>query len=401
MNKINYGIAKTGKDFEGILKLVKEVFDDDTKKLAKDLMFNSPKKDRNIFFYAYDQIKEKYVGTICLIDVSVKFSGVKVKAAEYGIAATDKRYRGLGINQRLSEMFFDECVKGDYSITLLEGIPNFYRKYGFNYAVPMENESLNLSDIETNHYENIKIRKANKEDINLINKEHIKATDKLGFCKYKEKEIIDAQMHSYTSKVTTKEYYILEEDNNIKGYFTLNDDNGIKVTDISYNLPFKFYEKVLSFLKKEKSMKQLSANIPNNTKFTKFLRIKGSKREGQYAWQLRIIDDYKFLKDIKSILESRLNKSIYKDEEIEFYYNNFKYLVKVAINNGKIHLEKQKRKGCFDFNLTSQGATKLFFGDKNMDEIKSFLPDCHVDQKYKNIVYILFPKLLTHFYNNY
>ena len=109
MNKIKYKIATTKSEFEGIKELCENVFGKKEKELVHDLAYNSPKKDKNIFFYAYDSKRDKYVGTVCLLDMPIKYGEVTLKAAEHGIVATDENYRGQGINKKLTEMFFNKA----------------------------------------------------------------------------------------------------------------------------------------------------------------------------------------------------------------------------------------------------------------------------------------------------
>ncbi|MEC9489176.1 MAG: hypothetical protein UMV23_06835, partial [Halanaerobium sp.] len=53
------------------------------------------------------------------------------------------------------------------------------------------------------------------------------------------------------------------------------------------------------------------------------------------------------------------------------------------------------------FRLTPQGAVKLFFGSYDLDQILSFLPDCHLSPAYREVIETLFPRLDSHFYINY
>ncbi|SIR19113.1 hypothetical protein [Halanaerobium kushneri] len=78
MGNIKYSIASTVDEFENLKKLVDDVFDGEVKELADDLFYKSSNRNKNIYFYAYDETNNKYVGILSLIDVALKlFLGEK------------------------------------------------------------------------------------------------------------------------------------------------------------------------------------------------------------------------------------------------------------------------------------------------------------------------------------
>ncbi len=401
MKNIIYKLAKTEEDFEGLKEVVVSVFDEEVRDMAHDLFYKSPKRDKNKYFYAFDQDKNKYVGILCLLDTHVKYGEVKIKAAEYGIAGTLEEYRGRGVNNKLTELFLEKSNELGYDFLIIEGIPYFYRTYGFNYAVPMTGEKIDLERLKLQNKDSVQIRKATLNDLDFLVEEYNKATKIYDLVKIKDREIIRAQISVYDSSVISKDYFILEKRNKKIGYFTLNKVETPEISDISPFLTFSQYESVLSYFKNKK-YKTLKTDLKKENKFIKYFRAKGSEKTASYAYQLKIRDQYSFLKSIKPVLEKRVKNSIYANEEIKLHYNNYQDIIQFKLNKGKIYINKlEKNEGDNDFALIPQGAVKLFSGDKSMDEITNFLPDCYVKEKYSDLINILFPKLNSHFYMNY
>lgn len=403
MNNIDFRVAETEKDFEGLKNICQEIFDQEVKDLADDLFYRSPKNDKNICLCAVDQEKDKYVGILCLLDTPVRFGDITVKTAEYAIAGTIEKYRGQGINNKLTQLFFEKCRELDYELIIIEGIPYFYRRYGFNYVIPKTVEKLNLDklDLEIENKNKLNIRKAKDTDINyLVSACNSSAKDYEIFT-IKDEEIIRAQITKYTCGVAKKNYYILENQKKRVGYFTLNPYKDFQICDISSNLTFAQYEAVLSHFK-EKGNSKITTNLKKASKFVKYLRCKGSTGRRRYAFQLKILDEYIFLRKIKPVLEQRIASSIYKNENIILNYNNYQEIIQFKIKNSNITFAKLER-GEIDsnFSLIPQGAIKLFFGENKMSEIADFLPDCYVQEEFSDLIDILFPELATHFYINY
>ena len=401
MSNIIYKIARTKKDFECLKNMIKKIFDQEVYELADDLFYRSPKKEDNIYFCAYDNEAEKYVGILCLLDTPVKYGDVILKTAEYGIAGTLAEYRGQKINNKLTEMFFEKCKELNYNLAVIEGIPYFYRRYGFNYAVEMTNEKIDLFDLDLNNNNNLKLRKAESKDIDFLIKSYKNTVDSYDLCKIKDRKIIKAQLNNYLSDPVKKDYYIIENLENKIGYLTMDIGDEIHISDISNNLTFDQYESLIKYFKDE-GHKKITTDLKENNKFVKYLKSIGSTGGRWYSYQLKIIDEFKLLNKIKPILEKRIKNTIYSNEELTLNYDNYKEMIQIKINNGKINLQKLNRDELdSDLAFTPQGAVKLFFDEKQIEEITDFLPDCYVKDKYKDIVKELFTNMKGHFYVNY
>lgn len=401
MSNIEYRIASTDKEFEGLKNMSKKIFDQEVYELADDLFYRSPKNEDNIYFYAYDQEKAKYVGILCLLATPVKYGDVVIKTAEYGIAGTIKEYRGQGINDKLTKLFFEKTKELNYELVIIEGIPYFYRRYGFNYAVEMTNKKIDLDNLDLKNNKNLKFRKAESKELDFLVKSYKNTVNSYDLCKIKDKKIIKAQLDKYISAPVKKDYYILEDNKKKIGYFTVDIGDDIQISDISNDLTFNQYEAVLKYFK-DRNHKKITTNLKENNKFVKYLNSLGANGGRWYSYQLKIVDEFKLLNKIKPILEKRIKNSIYKNEKLTLNYDNYKEIIQIKINNSKINLQKLNRDEVdSDLALIPQGAVKLFFGEKEITEITDFLPDCYVKDKYNDIINLLFPQLNSHFYVNY
>ena len=107
LSKLKYAIAKSEEEFIGVRGLGDKVFPDErVGDFLQEINNKSEKKDQNICFYAFDNDKKKYAGTLSLIDTPIRYGDIILKACEYGVAGTDENYRFQGVNRTLTELFF-------------------------------------------------------------------------------------------------------------------------------------------------------------------------------------------------------------------------------------------------------------------------------------------------------
>ena len=81
--------------------------------------------------------RDGIVSALCLIPWRVRMGGAELSAAEMGIVGTAVNYRKRGLIRRLVEYFNGELEAGGFDLTHIQGIPYFYRQFGYDYAVPL------------------------------------------------------------------------------------------------------------------------------------------------------------------------------------------------------------------------------------------------------------------------
>ena len=128
---------ETDGDIEQNLELMQKVFreDRDVENLVKKLIFHHPTMTLKDFFV----IKHhgKVVASLNLIPVKWSIGGIPLKVAEMGCVATLAEHRHRGLQQRLINEFHEQVAEHGYDLCAIEGIPYFYRQFGYEYAIPL------------------------------------------------------------------------------------------------------------------------------------------------------------------------------------------------------------------------------------------------------------------------
>jgi len=99
--------------------------------------------------------------------------GIRLKVAEMGLVGTHGEHRGRGLQKLLNREFDRTLEEEQFDLAVIQGIPGFYHKFGYHYAVAMENHIvLPLEKIpDAFHNSNYTFRLACQDDIPFLMKE--------------------------------------------------------------------------------------------------------------------------------------------------------------------------------------------------------------------------------------
>lgn len=63
-----------------------------------------------------------------------------MKVAELGCVATLQEYQHQGLQRRLMAEYHERVSEQEYDLCAIEGIPYFYRQFGYEYALPLDEQ---------------------------------------------------------------------------------------------------------------------------------------------------------------------------------------------------------------------------------------------------------------------
>jgi ribosomal protein S18 acetylase RimI-like enzyme len=63
------------------------------------------------------------------------FAGIRLPVVQVELVGTDPRHRGRGLSGRLLHALHTRCAADGTALQVIEGIPYFYRRYGYEYAL--------------------------------------------------------------------------------------------------------------------------------------------------------------------------------------------------------------------------------------------------------------------------
>jgi hypothetical protein len=116
------------------------IHDDGVGGLTRELALRHPDADRMRWLAITDRVSGDIVSTLCLLPWTLVYSGIPVPAGEMGIVGTHKDWRKRGLIRSLVARFDEILSCEGYLVTHIQGIPYFYRLFGYEYAVPLETQ---------------------------------------------------------------------------------------------------------------------------------------------------------------------------------------------------------------------------------------------------------------------
>ena len=147
----------------------------DAKKIAHRLMSGDfPLMGPNDFGIVEDTSKEgnPVVACTCLWRHTWTYEGIPFSVGRPEFVATDPAYRNRGLIRALFEMFHERSEAEGDLVQGITGIPYFYRQFGYEYALELEDRRITpvslIPRAKEGESEPFTLREATGEDISLI-----------------------------------------------------------------------------------------------------------------------------------------------------------------------------------------------------------------------------------------
>ncbi len=399
---------ETDGDIEQNLELMRKVFKEDrgVDNLVKKLIFHHPTMTLKDFFV----IKHhgKIVAGLNLIPVKWSIGEVPLKVAEMGCVATLADFRHRALQRRLINEFHKKATKQGYDLCAIEGIPYFYRQFGYEYAIPLLEETRIRLDQIPDYESNLNIRPFTNEDIPKAMQLLTQSQRKFYVHIVRDEQIWRMQQETGIASADKFEGYAIEKDGTMVAYIRISDKHEMKVLILSEATDTDHYtgKAVLKFLKDtgmQRGFETLAAQISYHDSLTKQLIALGAvQRIPAYAWQIRVMDYVRIFQKMKALFEKRLAASAYCNLTERLNFNFYRYTVQVTVENGAIadiHRLEISEDRTIGFNPLV--FTQLLLGHRSRHELEMTYSDCNIRPSHKHLIDVLFPKLPSHIHSAY
>jgi len=401
--KFSIHIAENNKkeELQRILELNVNVHGESVRDYINHIFSNHPRKEDVLFLYIKDSNSNKIVSSISLMPLVWRFGITTVPVCEMGFVGTLEKYRGKELIVELNKLYERIMAEKGYIISVIRGIPFYYRKLGYEFAIPLDHRMfLSPSMIPQDDLEFLKIRKANLDDIELIaNKYH----------QYYEDFFISNLFYKdgYISKFLNDNYnefnastYLIETGGDFIAYFTF----GKSYDNLGYDIkPSRINRecgiKILQFTKEITSIEnpdQIDLAVREDTDLAELISELGGTTYYNYGWQVKIPNLKLYLENIQQILENRIYNSNFQGLTQDLRISNYQTTIILSFNNGLISTIKMEKgypkEGPYDLQIPGSILFKLFIGDRSFEEINHIIKDALVKHESREIVEVLFPK---------
>lgn len=399
---------ETGDDIEQNLELMRKVFGQTSgvDNLVRKLISHHPTMTLKDFFV----IKHhgKIVASLNLIPVKWSIGEISLKVAEMGCVATLAEYRNRGLQRKLINEFHKQAAEQEYDLCAIEGIPYFYRQFGYEYALPLLEETRVRIDKIPDYESKLKIRPFTNADIPEGMRLLEQSQKKFYVHIVRDWQIWKMQQETGITSADKFEGYAVEKDGMLVAYLRISDRPEEKELILRETTDTDHYvsKAILRFLKntgKQRGYETLVAQLSYNDPLTEQLVALGAAQHiPTYAWQIHIMDHVKIFQKMKPLFEKRLASSTYRSLTENLNFNFRRYTVQVKIENGMITcIQRLDSNEDRIIGLNPSAFTQLLLGHRNRHELEMIYPDFNILPSHKHLIDILFPKLSSHIYDAY
>jgi GNAT superfamily N-acetyltransferase len=404
------------------------VFNNASEGATCDILLHEHKAMSNEdFFLIEDAATGDFLAAICLIPWEISFEGVCIRAAMLEMVLSHPQYRKLGLIRKLILHFQSEVEKRGYDISIITGIPYYYRQYGYSYGLDYGcAEVLPVSCVHSDvpaESGNHKLRSAvSKETAETAGQYRLRCAvsmdiadlDRLYLENAAGKNVFIRRSREYWEYLIEKAGFdvrllVNTERDTIDGYFMVRENCEEQRIDISESA-FVDEKACLAGLTclKSKPLKAFWIISYDKDMLTSLARKSGSRRVRGTQWLLKTKDHAWFLNQLKPVLEKRLAaagfESITKDVTVNF----FRYAIKMYIYNGKISsiepvgfLDSSMGADGGDLCIPNDAFVRLLFGYRNLEELWDAWPDIVVKEESRQVLEALFPPLAVFLHTPY
>lgn len=403
-------------DGEELHQLFDTVFHPETVgQLARTMFDHQPRLEHRYWFAAEERASQQIVAAFALIPWTLAMEGVQLKTAEMGIVGTLEEHRGQGLMRRLNAEFDQVLLDEGFHLSMIQGIPGFYQQFGFRYAVPLENHiNVPLHAIadrreDIDEAEAYTFRLAEVADVPALMREDetYRASFSVACCR-------DAANWEYMlthSRETEygSEFWLMES---IAGdeshYFRIPRDGfgkGLIVSEVSDDIRHGAMQELLRFCKAralERDKPYVRLNVHNESVPGRLAISMGAEAGRPYAWQIKIPDVVRYLRQVGPVLEKRLQSSACAGYTGTARLNLYRSKVDLTWDNGSLVTVNPGEGECdATFSVPEDLLPPLFLGHRSWRELRHLRPDVGASGQGAVLLDALFPSTLSWIHEQY
>jgi predicted N-acetyltransferase YhbS len=387
-----------------------QIFGQGVAEMTRSFLLHHPATSPHHWLYIEDEASGQIVSSICLIPWVWRYEDVTLKSGEMGIVSTLESYRNRGLIRALDRRFKELLREEECDLSHIQGIPYFYRQFGYEYAMPLEAQwQIELRHILDRSDEKCySFRRATVQDIPVLMRLYDETTASLNISTLRSADIWQYMLeHTTGTDVEGETWLMLDTDNQPTGYFRLTlhgFGTGLIVSETS-RLSIGSAKALLTWLKAtalEQDKPYVRLNLPVTNDLLKVARGFGARDSGGYEWQMHIPDVAGLLRKLSPVLERRIAGSLFAGLSKKVILNLYREAFEMDFERGK--LVSVNAIGFCDggeIRLPPNLLAPLVLGYHTHQELRQMYPDVAIWGEARLLVDVLFPKMESFIYTNY
>lgn len=381
-------IAATNEEIIQIARFNAEIHGSELYNYILELYAYHPLSSNAYWLYIKNTSTTAILASLALLPNYWEIGNTQFRIAEMGFVGTLPDYRGRGLFGILNEIFEQLAAQENYMIAALRGIPYFYSKYGYCFALPTDaGHTISVDSFKVSE-QNIVIRRATPTDKSAILRLYSDT-----FSDY----YITTSPTIFTFSNTPANHFYVIESEQVLVYFQLEpifDPTTVVINQLSY-VSANQMNAILMYL--HTAFPEAQHITVRDMPWIEQYFSTAEHLDG-WQWQIKIINVQLFLQSLCTVFEKRIASSSFKGLTDEISISEYHTTFVLSFSKGKItdigsHVEFPSR--TVDLRIPPYLLPKLLLADKTIVELNHVHPDVLVNPTKADLLNSLFPKLTS------
>ncbi|NDJ77590.1 MAG: GNAT family N-acetyltransferase [Chloroflexi bacterium] len=411
-NGLTLKSISTEDEIERVAAFNDHIHGEDLDAMTRGLVLHHPHTRPEHWLFVEDDASRDVVSALCLIPWTWRCDGVELKAGEMGIVGTREDFRHRGLIRALDARFKELLNEGEYDLSQIQGIPYYYRLFGYEYALPLEGGwhlaphqvPEGVSDVPRYSF-----RQATIDDLPTLQAFYADMTGEIPIHAVRSPEVWRYLLEHPLLTANKVEFWLVTNaTGKVEGYTRVDQQGfgtGLIVAE-GYCPTHAAAVAMLQHLKAlalERDKPYIRLMDHDQNVLVQAARYYGARDDGRYAWQIMLPAPERLLHKLQPAFERRLAASPFQGLTRTVRLNLYRTAYDLRFEGGCLQTVDavgfQEQDAAISLPPTQ--LVPLALGYRTHAELREAYPDvrCYGQDAY--LVDVLFPKLDAHIHLMY
>ncbi|MDY7077859.1 MAG: GNAT family N-acetyltransferase [Chloroflexota bacterium] len=402
-------IATEERDVERVAEFNGTIHGPEVAAMTRNLFIHHPHTRVEDLTLVEDGRSGQVVSSLCLIPWTWRYEDVKIPTGEMGIVGTLEAYRHRGLIRAQVEVFKRRLSEHGCLLSHIQGIPYYYRQFGYEYALPLEGGlRLEMRYIPTPPDAPFTFRLATRDNIPKLMQLYDEAAQDLSVHTTRDEATWRYLLtHTDGTETECENWLVQDVEGKVIGYLRLPKHHfgeELVVNEVS-RLGFDAALAALNHLKTlavERDRPGIRLNLPANCALMRLARSLGAHDLSTYAWQIHVPDVTALLRALTPVFERRIAGSLFAGLTQNVRLNLYRETILLRFVAGRLtEVANLGFTGGEGIRFPPLQFISLVLGYQMVEELSAAYPDVSVAPIWRLLVDTLFPKVTAFIHTIY
>ncbi len=376
--------------------------------MARSLFIHHPDTQKKDLIFVEDEKSGRVVSSLCLIPWTWRYEDVAIPTGEMGIVGTSEAYRRRGLIRAQVAYFKRRLEERGCLLSQIQGIPYYYRQFGYEYALPLEGGlRLEIRHVPAPPDTPFTFRLATPQDIPTLMQLYDEASQNLVIHTARDEAIWRYLLTHSKGTETEQETWIIEREGKIVGYLRVPQHHfgqELVVSEVS-RVRYEAAMATLHHLKTlavERNKPGIRLNLPANCTLMQLARSLDAYDMGTYAWQIHVPDFVALLRALRPVFERRVAESPFAGLTKDVCVDLYRETIRLRFEAGAlVEVANLGIAEGWDIRVPPLQFVPLVLGYRTVKELRAAYPDVSVASPWHLLMDTLFPKATSFIHTIY